>query len=228
MAETFGQGDFELWPSLLDAKHEVRKRGGPPRPPLPHPPDPLHVRALSAAADGAACAPGASFRCWTCRCARSSSSTTRTTRAGSSLCRAGCGARPPPPTPLPPDPARSTRRTPSCCPLVGLTTRSWFRAPRSAGGRQNGLREMHDLPEGGQLQLMREISQCSRALQDLFKPTKMNVAAIGNMCNQLHIHVTCRIEGDPSWPGPCYGLPRTEYSPEALAEALSRLRAALA
>ena len=57
---------------------------------------------------------------------------------------------------------------------------------------------MHDLPEGGQLQLMREISQCSRALQDLFKPTKMNVAAIGNMCTQLHIHVTCRVEGDPS------------------------------
>ena len=87
---------------------------------------------------------------------------------------------------------------------------------------------MHDLPEDGQLQLMREISQCSRALQDLFQPTKMNVAAIGNMCNQLHIHVTCRVEGDPSWPGPCYGLPRIEYSPEALAEALTRLRAALA
>ena len=87
---------------------------------------------------------------------------------------------------------------------------------------------MHDLPEDGQLQLMREISQCSRALQDLFQPTKMNVAAIGNMCNQLHIHVTCRVEGDPSWPGPCYGLPRTEYSPEALAEALARPRAALA
>ena len=135
---------------------------------------------------------------------------------------------PPFPSPSPPGPVRGTRRTPSCCPLVGLTTRSWFRAPRSAGGRQNGLREMHDLPEGGQLQLMREISQCSRALQDLFKPTKMNVAAIGNMSTQLHIHVTCRVEGDPSWPGPCYGLPRTEYSPEALAEALSRLRAALA
>lgn len=93
---------------------------------------------------------------------------------------------------------------------------------------QNGLREMHDLPEEEQLQLMREINRCSRTLQDLFSPAKMNVAAIGNMCNQLHIHVTCRIEEDPAWPGPCYGLPRTEFAPDALADMLARLRAALA
>ena len=46
----------------------------------------------------------------------------------------------------------------------------------------DGLGHMHDLPEAHQLTLMKEINKCSKVLQDEWKTPKMNVAAIGNMC----------------------------------------------
>ncbi|WZN64712.1 histidine triad hydrolase [Chloropicon roscoffensis] len=90
--------------------------------------------------------------------------------------------------------------------------------------RRKGAGEMTDLSENDQQELMREMMRASSALKELFKPTKMNVAAIGNMCRQLHIHVTARTEEDPSWPGPCYGLPMKKFGEEELANMLKLLR----
>jgi hypothetical protein len=66
------------------------------------------------------------------------------------------------------------------------------------------------------------------ALQATFAPDKVNVASIGNMVPELHVHVTCRRRGDVSWPGPCYGAaPQVPFSEEQLPETVARLRRAL-
>lgn len=94
--------------------------------------------------------------------------------------------------------------------------------------RQNNLREMHDLSEEHQMLLMREINKCSKAIDKLYKPFKMNVAAIGCVCPQLHIHVLGRTEGDRAWPGPVWGAhPAEPYTPEARDQRLAELKAEL-
>jgi diadenosine tetraphosphate (Ap4A) HIT family hydrolase len=56
----------------------------------------------------------------------------------------------------------------------------------------------------------------------------MNVAALGNMVPQLHIHVITRFEGDAAWPGPVWGVGEAEpYDPTALLQTVERLNAAL-
>ena len=67
------------------------------------------------------------------------------------------------------------------------------------------------------------------ALQALYAPAKINVAALGNMVPQLHIHVIARHTDDAAWPKPVWGVvPAGPYAPAALAARLAELRAALA
>jgi diadenosine tetraphosphate (Ap4A) HIT family hydrolase len=68
----------------------------------------------------------------------------------------------------------------------------------------------------------------SRLLKDLYTADKMNVAALGNVVPQLHVHVIARRVGDPAWPRPVWGAaPRTAYAPDALQAVRQRLREAL-
>ncbi len=90
------------------------------------------------------------------------------------------------------------------------------------------LREMHDLSPGDQQMLVSEITQVSRAMQRLFKADKMNVAALGNMVPQLHIHVIARYENDSAWPGPVWGkVPTEAYAPNELEAMIAKLKKAL-
>ncbi len=90
------------------------------------------------------------------------------------------------------------------------------------------LREIHDLSPGDQHLLMDEITRVSRAMQRLFKADKMNVAALGNMVPQLHIHVIARFEHDPAWPGPVWGKTPTEaYPPNEQGVMIAKLKKAL-
>ena len=70
---------------------------------------------------------------------------------------------------------------------------------------KDGLVEIHDLSEEDQVQLVREISACSKALSSGWSPTKINVGALGCVCRQLHVHVLGRYQGDRLWPGPVWG-----------------------
>ncbi len=89
--------------------------------------------------------------------------------------------------------------------------------------------ELLDLDHDQQTQLMREIDGIGRLLQRAFKPDKLNVAALGNMVPQLHVHVIARYRDDIAWPRPVWGTATAQpYSPEALVERVERLRAALA
>jgi diadenosine tetraphosphate (Ap4A) HIT family hydrolase len=70
--------------------------------------------------------------------------------------------------------------------------------------RRAGVSEIIDLgPE--QAMLMDEIALACRALKDETQCDKLNVAAIGNIVPQLHIHIIARRKDDPLWPQPVWG-----------------------
>jgi len=78
--------------------------------------------------------------------------------------------------------------------------------------RRLAAREIIDLDEKDQVQLMIEIAFASRALKDLTACHKLNVAAIGNMVPQLHVHIVARRPDDPAWPKPVWGaVPARPY-----------------
>lgn len=94
--------------------------------------------------------------------------------------------------------------------------------------RKNDLREIIDLMPLEQVVLMEEISQVSRALKQITGCTKLNVAALGNMVPQLHVHVIARFEGDAAWPGPVWGAqPASAYETETLESLTTSLQDAL-
>lgn len=86
-------------------------------------------------------------------------------------------------------------------------------------------RELIDLDPGQRHQLSDETDRAARLLHDAFRPHKLNVAALGNVVAQLHVHVIARFENDPAWPAPVWGrVEASPYSPEALIERVDRLR----
>jgi Diadenosine tetraphosphate (Ap4A) hydrolase and other HIT family hydrolases len=85
--------------------------------------------------------------------------------------------------------------------------------------------ELLDLDATQRHQLSDEIERAGRLLRDVFQPHKLNVAALGNLVPQLHVHVIARFEHDPSWPAPVWGrVAARPYTPEGLIERISRLR----
>ena len=96
----------------------------------------------------------------------------------------------------------------------------WFiLVPRIAG-----VEEIYQLTEEDQRQLMWEMAYVSEKLKDIFSADKMNVAALGNMVRQLHVHVVVRHESDAAWPGPVWGkVPAKAYTAEAVEEIRARL-----
>lgn len=76
-------------------------------------------------------------------------------------------------------------------------------------------RELTDLDSTQQAQLMREIDLCSRLLLAVARPTKLNTAALGNIVEQLHVHLVARHVGDAAWPGPIWGVGQIEDRDEA-------------
>ena len=94
--------------------------------------------------------------------------------------------------------------------------------------RQHDLREFHDLAGENRLRLMSEITLTTKMLERSHRPDKLNVGALGNIVNQLHIHVLGRFDGDPAWPGPVWGVGKPVAYDEKQADTLVReLRAQL-
>ena len=91
-----------------------------------------------------------------------------------------------------------------------------------------GARELIDLDEGDQRTLIGEVSVVGRVLETLLKPDKLNVAALGNVVPQLHVHVIVRFSGDAAWPQPIWGHgKRAAYAETELASRIAGIRAAL-
>ena len=88
-----------------------------------------------------------------------------------------------------------------------------------------GLRDFHELSPDDMVTAGQEMSRASEALVELFAPDKINVAALGNMVPQLHIHVVARFTDDAAWPNPIWGVaPPLAYAPDALDARLADLR----
>jgi diadenosine tetraphosphate (Ap4A) HIT family hydrolase len=72
------------------------------------------------------------------------------------------------------------------------------------------IKEIHQLSSTQQGQLMKEINTLSLILEKEYSPDKLNIAALGNMVPQLHIHIICRYKNDKAWPGAIFGVPHGE------------------
>ena len=95
--------------------------------------------------------------------------------------------------------------------------------------RREEVREVCDLNEGDQQLYLKESNITCAVLQNEFAAEKLNVAALGNMVPQLHIHHIARFTTDVAWPKPVWGLhPAQPYAADALNERVSQLRAAYA
>ena len=68
-----------------------------------------------------------------------------------------------------------------------------------------GITEMHHLSEIDQQQLMTESMFFSQCLEQVFQADKLNIAALGNVVPQLHIHHIARFTTDACWPAPVWG-----------------------
>lgn len=96
--------------------------------------------------------------------------------------------------------------------------------------RIEAMKELFDLGETEYKTVMDEVRMTAERMGTMTKADKMNVAALGNVTPQLHIHVIARFKDDAAWPMPVWNSrsPATLYTPEALEGFVARLRALLA
>ena len=87
----------------------------------------------------------------------------------------------------------------------------------------NNTREIIDLNNTDQATLMREIALASKVMKDIFSPYKLNIAALGNKVEQLHIHIIARNQNDAAWPEPTFGKGKQEYDKETQTKYLKLL-----
>ena len=93
--------------------------------------------------------------------------------------------------------------------------------------REN-ITEIHQLDEVDQQQLMRESVLLSLALETAFSPDKINIASLGNIVPQCHVHHIVRYRTDAAWPAPVWGrVPVKKYSEEAMAHVVAAVKQAL-
>ena len=81
------------------------------------------------------------------------------------------------------------------------------------------ITDIYQLDWQQQQQLLNESSLLSELVMQAFSGDKMNVAALGNVVEQLHVHHVVRFKNDVSWPKPIWGQqPLTPYTEIELAE----------
>ena len=91
--------------------------------------------------------------------------------------------------------------------------------------RRESLTEIFEMEEGDKQQLLGEMRVINEAMNTLFSPDKMNIAALGNMVPQLHIHCIARFKNDIAWPKPVWGVYEAEaYTSAELALRVDNLR----
>ncbi len=94
--------------------------------------------------------------------------------------------------------------------------------------RRADITEIFELTPLDQVMLTFETEMVASALKTVTGATKINVAAIGNIVRQLHVHVIARFEGDANWPGPVWGYGKPEAYDDAKRDQLIKtLREAL-
>jgi diadenosine tetraphosphate (Ap4A) HIT family hydrolase len=91
--------------------------------------------------------------------------------------------------------------------------------------RSPNIVEIADLADADLNLLTAEIAQVSRVLKTLTACDKINLAAIGNVVPQLHVHIVARWKTDPLWPKPVWGMGAVVMgNAESFARFVERLR----
>ncbi len=91
--------------------------------------------------------------------------------------------------------------------------------------RRPGMVELIDLGEVERAQLTTEIARVAGALKDVTRCDKLNIAALGNVVPQLHVHIIARRHGDAAWPRPVWGvIPALTYDRAELEPFISAIR----
>ena len=91
--------------------------------------------------------------------------------------------------------------------------------------RIEGAIEIYYISRTARATLMEEIALASGVLERVFKPDKINVGALGNIVDQLHVHVLGRFTRDAAWPQPVWGFSGKEtYRPDELRGRLKALQ----
>lgn len=95
--------------------------------------------------------------------------------------------------------------------------------------RRPDVREIYELSVPDQQCLLQEINVMGQGLMQLFAGDKLNVAALGNLVPQLHLHLLVRFTTDAAWPAPVWGRnPAVAYEADALAARLAALSSLVA
>ena len=90
---------------------------------------------------------------------------------------------------------------------------------------REGISEIYQLPIADQKQLMEESCRLADFLMQSFNGDKMNIAAIGNIVPQLHLHLVVRYYSDPAWPAPVWGkLPVKVYTDTELNNVIHKIK----
>lgn len=96
------------------------------------------------------------------------------------------------------------------------------------GPRREGISELFQLDDLEQQQMWRETTALAQTLKEVFEADKMNVATLGNVVSQLHMHVIVRYQADAAWPGPVWGKhPAKPYTQDEANAVRGKLKAVL-
>jgi diadenosine tetraphosphate (Ap4A) HIT family hydrolase len=91
--------------------------------------------------------------------------------------------------------------------------------------KRQDIREIHQLNTHDRRQFLAESCALSEVMEAVFTPLKMNVAALGNMVPQLHIHHIARFSDDAAWPNPGWGnVPVKAYDSDMQQKTMSLVR----
>ena len=94
--------------------------------------------------------------------------------------------------------------------------------------RREEVSELFQLDAVDQRQLWQETTLLAETLKDTFAADKMNVATLGNVVSQLHMHVIVRRRDDIAWPAPVWGRhPAQPYEAHQIEQIIAKLRLVL-
>jgi len=90
--------------------------------------------------------------------------------------------------------------------------------------RRGSTNELYQLSKEERYEQSDESAYVSQRLSDYFEADSMNIAALGNVVPQLHIHHVVRKESDPLWPKPVWGAIQAKpYAKEDLQKMVDEL-----
>ena len=94
--------------------------------------------------------------------------------------------------------------------------------------KKENTKNMTGLTMDERFQLMKEMALAEDIMFSLFPCDQDNVAMIGNMTPQLHVHIVCRKNGDPDWPGTVWNSHSSKYEPAEKQKIIAKIKQAFA